>query len=398
MRTVAFLLSLVLVFTIPWEDALNMGGLGTLTRVIGMLTAMAWFSSAIFTRRFRKPHPLHIVMFLFILWNVASFFWSVGIDETVEHIKTYIQLAMLAWILWDLYTTPLALKAALQAYVLGACVTIGSTISNYLAGQIISVHEVGRYAGAGLNAVDLALVLSLSLPIAWHLATTAGNDAKAHVLRLLNYAYIPACLFTIVLTASRMALFTVVPAILYIIGTANQLKPFSRILVFIVLVGTMFALEPYIPQSTVDRLATAGVSIATGDLGGRGGLWRASMEAFLEHPFLGVGSGALSTTNLLGTVAHNTFLSVLAELGLIGFTLFVIMLAIAAVQAANQPKWHAGLWITVLLIWAIGVFNLTWEYRKPTWLFLSLVVISSSSFRRYDSVEERHPSPLSHLS
>jgi len=386
MRTVAFLLSLVLVFTIPWEDALTVGGLGTLTRVIGMLTAMVWFSSAIFARRFRKPHPFHMVMFLFILWNVVSFFWCVGIDEAVERIKTYIQLAMLAWILWDLYTTPLALKAALQAYILGAYVTIGSTIFNYLAGQKIDVYEE-RYAGANINANDLALILALALPIAWYLAVSATTGKKNTVLTLINYAYVPAALFAIILSASRMALFAIVPAVVYIVGTANRLKPLYRVLILAALLGTL----PFIPQSSIERLATTGASLSTGDIGGRGRLWEATIAVYLEHPLRGIGSGALNAPNVLGTVAHNTFLSVLAELGLIGFILFVIMLAIVAYQAVTQSKWLAALWTSVLLIWAIGVFTLTWEYRKTTWLFLSLVVISASLFRRDESVGESSP-------
>jgi O-antigen ligase len=114
---------------------------------------------------------------------------------------------------------------------------------------------------------------------------------------------------------------------------------------------------------------------------------------FSKQPLLGVGSGALKTATFLGGVAHNTFLSVLAELGLIGFTLFVGMLAIVAYQAAKQPKWLSGLWLSILAVWCIGAFTLTWEYRKPTWLFLSLVVISADLFRRGDCLDEGPPLP-----
>jgi O-antigen ligase len=377
MRTAAFLLSLVVVFMIPWENAVTLGEWGTLTRAIGMLAAAVWLASALGAREFRKPHPFHLAIFFFVLWNMASVYWTVDVDETVQHIKSYVQLAILAWILWDLYTSQKALRAALEAYILGAYVTIGSTMSNYLIGRGISVSG-DRYAGAGLNAVDLSLILALGLPVAWHLSTSAGNSFKDRVLRLVNYAYIPASLFAVILTASRTALFAIVPAVLYIVGTATRLKPSSRILIFVFFIGTLFALQPHIPQATVDRLATIDDTIAAGDVGGRMKLWSGSMATFSEHPLLGVGSGALHTPTVLGSVAHNTFLSVLAELGLIGFIFFCAVLAIVAYQAVNQPKWLSGLWITVLAIWAIGVFALTWEYTKQTWLFLSLVVISAN--------------------
>jgi O-antigen ligase len=378
MRTIAFSLSLMLVFTIPWENAITLGELGTLARAIGMLAAGFWAGSALLAGRFRRPHPFHMVIFLFVLWNIASFFWSTGSDETFQRIKTYGQVGILAWMLWDLYTTPKALRAALEAYILGAYVTIGSTVFNYLTGREISVYEEGRYAGSGLNAGDLALILALGLPVAWHLATSVDTDRKNRFLQLLNYAYIPASLFTISLTGSRMALFTIIPVILYAAGTFKRLKPSFRIFILASLIGCLFALQTHIPQPTLDRLATTRDSIAKEDLGGRVKLWGASIAIFFEHPFLGVGSGMLHNPKLLGAVAHNTFLSVLAELGLIGFLLFGFILVIVVHEALKQPKSLSGLWLTILAVWAIGASALTWEFTKQTWFFLSLVLISAS--------------------
>ncbi len=397
MRTVAFLLSLAVVFTIPWEDAITVGELGALTRIIGMLAAAVWVGSTLLAGRFRKLHPFHMAVFLFILWNSASFFWSLGTEETVRHIGTYIQLALFVWILWDLCTTPEALRAVLQAYILGAYVTIGSTIANYLGGRGISPYEEGRYTGAGLNAVDLALILVLGLPVAYYLATSVNNGTKDRILKWLNFGYLPLSFFAIMLSGSRMALFAIGPVIVYVLWAAKRLKFSFRILVFALLVGALLALLTYVPQATLDRLATTGHSIATLDLGGRINLWRGAMAAFLDHPLLGVGSGALNMPTLLGAIAHNTFISVLAELGPIGLLFFGFVLAIVVHQAINQPKWLPGLWLTILTVWGIGASTLTWEYRKQTWLFLSLVVISANLFREGDKVVEGPPPPMEPL-
>jgi hypothetical protein len=246
MRAIAYLLSLVLVFSIPWENAITVSGFGTLTRVIGLVAAGAWLASIVMTGRVRKLHPFHLAVFLFILWNIVSVFWSAGVGDTVGLIRTYIQLAILVWMLWDFYTTPNALNSALQAYILGAYITIGSTISNYLAGVEISAYSPGRFSGAGLNAVDLALILTLGLPVAWHLATSARNGTKSNLLRYINFAYIPLAIFAVLLTASRTALLAIIPAILFIVGTSTQLKPFSRILITIAIVGALFVLQSYI--------------------------------------------------------------------------------------------------------------------------------------------------------
>jgi len=378
MRFVAFGLSLVFVFIIPWENAITIGELGTLTRVIGLLMAAFWVVKILTTGKFRKPRPFHVAIFLFIAWNCISTFWSLSIEDTAQSRKTYFQLAGLAIILWDLYDTPAALTAALQAYVLGAYVSIGSTVVRYLAGNPISDLDLPRYAGSGLDANELALILTLGIPVAWHLAASSVIGKKAYVLTLINYVYVPSALFATMLTGSRMGLLTIIPGLLFILGRSAQLKRPSMVLVFVGLVGAWFILQPLIPQSSIDRFSTISSSIDERDLGGRVELWHASIATFSEHPFLGVGSGALKAVSEIGAVAHNTFLSVLVETGLIGLTFFLILFAMAVYQVFRKPIWGYGLWVAILLGWIMGASALTLERTKLTWLFLGLVVIGAS--------------------
>jgi O-antigen ligase len=380
MRRIAYFLSLVLVFSIPWEDALSIGSLGTLARAVGLLVAGAWLAAALVTGKIRKLHPFHLMAFLFILWNVSSIFWSAGINETMTHLKTYAQLGILAWIFWDLYTTPSSVRSALQAYILGAYVAIGSTIYNFLIGQEISAYSGGRYSGANVNAVDLALILILGLPLAWHLIISAENGARGNIQKLVNIAYIPFAIFAILLTASRTAVFSIVPVVFYIAITSPRLTPVFRLLISIALIGILFLVGAYLPEAPIDRLATTWNSIAAGDLGGRIPLWKATIAEFSGHPILGIGAGVLHNPAILNTVAHNTYLSILAELGLIGFFLFLILLVILVYEAYLQALSGNSLWITVLAAWAIGVFALSWEFKKPTWIFFSMVVASANLY------------------
>jgi O-antigen ligase len=379
MRTLAFALSLVVVFTIPWENAILVGEWGTLSRFLGILMACAWIASVLIRPQVRTPHPFHIVMFAFVLWNAASLFWTLGNDETIQRIKTYAQLAFLSWIIWDLYTTNKALRTVLQVYVLGAYVTIGGTIYNYVLGREIKPYSGGRYSGAGLNAIEAALILALGLPIAWHLAVVSpGEGSKKRFLTALNYAFIPLSLFAMVLTASRTLLIAVIPYFLYVLWTCTRIKFRSRVLVFAALGGIVIALLSYAPQSAIERLATIRGSVASMEFGGRADLWRKTTAVFAENPIFGIGSGAVQSTAGVGVMAHNTFLSVAAELGLVGIFILFCMLAIVVHQMGVQIKELSKLWMTVLAILMIAWNSLTWEYTKATWLILSLVVISAN--------------------
>ena len=316
------------------------------------------------------------MVIVFVLWNVSSLFWTIAVDETRTQVITYLQLIIFIWIIWDLYHTYTAVNTALQVYILGSYIAIVSTIYDYIIGREISLYSGGRYAGVG-NAVELALILTFGLPIAWHLITSPSNQNKNRILRIVNVIYIPAALFAILLSGTRMAIFAVIPAIAFIFGTSYRLKPSYRLMIFVVLIFSLVLVQPYIPRSVIERLGTTGVSIATGDLGGRVTLWLQSLTYFYDHPMVGIGSGALTSNYVLGAMAHNTFLSVLTELGIIGFLLFMCILIITLAQALRQKKTYALLWVTILAIWSIGVFTLTWEYRKATWLFLTMIVVSA---------------------
>lgn len=361
---------------IPWENVVFFGEDETTgARVIGILVAAFWLLTVLVTGKFRRLTPFHVAVYVFVLWNVISMLWSINTDLTLEIIQSYVQLAILALILWDLFDNSAALNAGLQAYVLGAYVAIVSTIVNYLSG-IDSVQT--RFAATGFNENDLGITLALGLPMAWHLALSRNQGRGAKLLTFVNYAYIPAATLAIILTGSRGALIAAVPAFFFVIWSFVRLKPSSRVLLFMTFIGVLFVLQPFVPQTSIQRLATIGTSIAELDLGGRVDIWRQGIIVFSEHPLFGIGSGAFGEALESGLSAHNSFLSVLVEVGLIGLALFAIILAMTVRQATVQSKWAARLWLSILAVWTIGSSSAGWEARKPTWLILSLVVVAAS--------------------
>jgi O-antigen ligase len=386
-RTLAFVLSLVFIFVVPWEGMMEFPGLGTAAKLIGLATGASWLAAVIITSHFRKPGPFHIMVCLFVIWNALSLFWSSDPSSTFGHVLTWVQLLGMVFVLWDLYNTRPALMAGLQAFVLGAYVAIGAAVANYFAGNVFYSHYQ-RFSPAAQTGPDgFGFLVVLGLPVAWYLASSMSTTRAGSLLKLVNYAYIPAAFVGLALSGTRTALIASVVGVAFGLSSLTRVRLAARVPIFLLLSLAILFLLPYVQSlRSFQRLGTTYTEITEGDLSNRTNNWREGLAVWPDHPIIGVGSNMYRTVNSWGKLAHNTFISVLVELGIIGFILFGIILAIAVVKALSQPKWEARFWLTVLAVWAIGASTLTYEHRKATWLFLSLAIASAALTRQREEV------------
>ena len=391
MKKLAFLASLVLIFVIPWENTVLLRGIGTLSRLVGLLTAGLWILAVVIEGNMRRPTLFHALVAAFVGWNALSLFWTVDPETTAEAVWTYGQLLILVFLIWDLYSTTPAIRAGLQAYVLGAYVALGSIMFSYLTDR---AGTMLRYSIAGSNADTAGLLLALGMPIAWGLALVQTQRGSGGLLRWLNFAYLPIAFLGITLTATRAALITTVPAILFAVASLGRLSLGRRRFVAALTIAGVVALLPLVPATSVERLLTTGTEIQSGGLGGRGHIWRMGVQVYGEHPIIGVGSGAYKAAVGIGSVAHNTFLSVLVELGIVGFALFLAILAVVAILALKHPPWGVRFWWTLLGMWALAGSSMTWEGKKFTWVILTLAAASGAVEQGVRAVSSRRDTPM----
>lgn len=376
MRKIAYYTSLTIIFVIPWENLIDIPGVGTVSKIAGLLVAAIWVASALNERRFRKPSFFHLIFLLFIIWNILSIYWSVDIDKTLSRIQTYVQIGILVFIIWDIYTTPKNLETAMQVYILGAYVSIGSLIYNFIYSNEV---EGIRHSATGFNDNDIGIILALGIPLAWYLINSNESRKKNYLFKLLNLGYIPATFLSILLTASRASFIATIPGIIFILISLTRLKIHWRVLIIVTMIGALLAIIPLVPDSSYARLSETTDELGDGDWNGRVRIWREGIVIFSENPILGIGSGAFKTAAVENRkVAHNFAIAMLAELGIVGFILFSLLLTIVLYYALKQEKWKSKLWCTVLIIWFLGAATHNWEQRKQTWLFMSLVIVSSS--------------------
>ncbi len=386
MRSLAYWLSLAFILTVPWEMAVSIDGLGRLSRAAGLLSGGMWLLTVLMTGRLRKLAPFHVLVFVFVVWNAASVLWTLDAEVTSERVVSLLQMALLILILWDLYTTREAVHTGLQAYVLGAYVTALLNIRGY-----IQDDDAVRYTVGAATANGTGTVLVLAMPIAWHLASSPRATALGRLLRIVNFAYLPLGTFATALTASRFAMLAMVPASLFGIFTLARLRPIARLLAATAAVLVVVLLPSLVPERSLERVATADEEIAHGDLNRRTVFWKEGLELWQENVVLGVGGGAFAQAVESGRSAHNSFVSVLTELGLVGLALYALIWASSLGHAWAQPRWEAWFWITVLVVLGMANSTITMVHTKRNWLFFGLLAASWAA----EAAEKLSPEPRS---
>jgi O-antigen ligase len=378
MRQLALWISWLLLFVVPWEYMYERGSLGTGVRLVGIGLAGVWMLSVLARASIRRPHGLHVPMVAFAFWCGASILWSLDPAASRDQVKTYLQLALLAVIVWDLYTTPSHLNTGLQAYVLGSWVCVLTLLEAFFSGDVQRRFSIGLF-----NENTLGLILALAIPVAWHLAVGIREQTRelggrlAPVLRISNFVFIPAALFCISLTASRSSMAAGVLGLVYMALSLGGLRGGSRIL----MVSAGAALAIYgvslIPRQSVDRLENTTVELSEGDWNGRLQIWEEAFGMIADKPITGVGVSAFHTAAVKTNKApHSLPLSLLAELGIVGFSLFALLFAGCAWVALQQPPRIALFWLTMLGAWFLCAVMHNFEDKKITWLLFGLIAVS----------------------
>ena len=376
MRRFVYWLSLVLIFTIPWEGATRFG-LGTIATVMGLVVSAFWITLILFTGEVRRPNQYLVVLAVFVFWVALSPLWSADPRNSMGAMLRWIQTLILAYILWDLYRTRAEILQGLQAFLIGTYASIAGASANFIGSHAYYSHYQ-RFSPGSTNPDGYGFTVALGVPIACYLAAAPESSRRT---RLLAFAYIPVGFVGLALSGTRTASVAAAIGLLYGLALLTRLRLAARIVVVCLLGVAMFVVLPIVaPLKSFERFTTTGTEITQGDLNGRTKQWEQGFQSFEQHPFTGVGADQYRTINTLDKVAHNSYVSVLVELGLIGFVLFATVLWIVFKHALIQPKWDKWFWITELLVWAIGASTLTYEHRKATWFFMTMCVAAGAAY------------------
>lgn len=198
-------------------------------------------------------------------------------------------------------------------------------------------------------------------------------------------------LYAIILSSKRAILFSAIFAIVitYLISSNHHLgKRVFAIMVALVCIYFLylFAVQ-YVPG--LDTIANKFMNLegsSAGVLNGRIYLWELSKEMFFRSPIIGMGYGsykiAASEINAFTLSAHNYYLQVLSELGIIGLSLYLlaflsaIFYTLKLVRRINQAKESTiNFYMPMLLIsLEIQILVLVYSFTATSLMYYSILI------------------------
>lgn len=363
----------IFVFTVPWERLFVLPGLSIVTRVTGGLALGLTLFAVVTSGRLRRWRTFHVAALLFVIWTGIGV-WVVIKGGIPAKFYTFVQLFAVVWIIWELAPSVKRVRGLLTAFLLGAFVPAIATILLYL--------RVGgalrRFSAGGADENSLAMTLALAFPMGWYLSTTTERP----VLRWIGRAYMPVGLFAATLSGSRGGMLAFLVALL-IIPLTMKLSP-GKLMAAIAMLALSGALVfAYVPDRVIERLGSTGASLESGSLGGRVRFWVAGVHAFTQQPLMGYGVGGFvrAITPELGSealVAHNSFLSVLVEEGLVGLVLYLAMMLSVFYYVLHFPSLERRFGLVLLMTLGTAMLPLTWEHEKVAWFVMAALAGMSS--------------------
>jgi len=361
--------------SIPMENSVGIENVVSLSRITGVI-CFALALEVISRMQNRNALPRVFTLFAaFIIYCMISLVWTVSLPDTWYRIGVYLQLFAMMWMLWQL-RKDMPHWRLLQAYVVGCSISAGWTIVNYFHG-ISREHEswdTKRYAAPGFDENDMALTLSIGIPIAVYLATAAAAKLRSQWLYI---CYLPLAGIAILLTASRGGFLAMITAVLATVFLSLRASVAARMGIVIITIISSVAALNVAPSKSLGRLQSIPQQLAQGNLAHRRVVWQLGIEQWKNHPIIGVGAGAfrIAVSESYGEaiVAHSIYVGMLVDGGIVGAGIFGAILIASLGSLRRLPLQGRTLWITVLLTWGVGVASLSWDYRKITWLIIGLI-------------------------
>lgn len=286
--------------------------------VLGTSISLLFFHRRRLPLQFNWTVGLFALLAIWMLINSSNAIVSrqIAWDAAINFVK----LAILLFIVTSICTSPKAIRGVYVALILGYVWLSKSVFVQYLFEGRTRVDPLGGESGGGNQ---LATELCMTLPFLLYLFLE-----KKGKIRWLSLGLIGIWLFDLVAIGSRGGFLALILVI--VLFWAKYQARFKFVALALPIVVIAFAMAP---RYFWERMATINDFREDPSAANRLLLWQAGIEMFKDHPLTGVGTRNFQLLSKKhfesdsipeeGLVAHNSYVELLAENGLIGLLLYL---------------------------------------------------------------------------
>ncbi|MFK7857011.1 MAG: O-antigen ligase family protein [Granulosicoccus sp.] len=340
-----------------------------------------------------------ILLVFLMLGTIFSVSWSIDAQVSAERTVHLIGSTLIA--IYIGFTVPLLITLRVFAVVLGICIfaTIATALgmpdlgiesyegSSVWRGVFNSKNDLGFWAGVGVL-----------------LYVTLSDSTHGTALKLACFLLAGLCLAILALSQSATSLLAMLMAgslSLYLFIAIRFQLGFIRMAVMAILFVSVIAL-------VVSNIDTAELVGRTGDLTGRGEVWRQTWELILQRPLTGFGYGSIwfptdatiwiqqSLTDFTWVVhhAHNGLLQVASEVGMPLALIALLMVAQQLIEIfyCQYERQQVGVLFVLAFVAAFLISNFSEARflvtRELFWIFFIALPISMLRQINLVSVDE----------
>lgn len=299
-------------------------GLGSfpLLKIVTVIIPLTFIAAKISSGEQLTILPVELKMLLVILGLGILFIpFAQSKEDSLNTLsETFIKLVIIFTLLINVIDSRERLRSLLKLIVIcGTVISLGA-IRSFLTGQFSKGRIEGIVGGMFQNANDLATGINLLIPIALVLALTSKG-----IVRLFFCACAALMTAAVIVTFSRAGYLGLIALTILIFW---KLRLRHRVLPIVTTLILLVTLILAIPGGYGSRLSKTMVESKdkSESVDDRTEVLRRGIMVALAHPVIGVGMGNFYLYSRRDLKAHNSYLEIWAELGLIGLAAYLTLL------------------------------------------------------------------------
>jgi len=305
----------------------------------------------------RFPAPVRWATAL-VLWGVVTTFTAISPEMAYAALIELLKALVIFFVVMNALRTPQQLRSYILLFLVAFLIyPARGALQNYVTGN----RYFGRALWNGIyaNPNDLAAITLLALGLTLAIATVSTQNPR---VRWAAIAFVPVTVVIILLTQSRGTFIGLLagfgPAILSRVRRRPTLA--GPVLIVVVLAAVLVpaaAWHRFQGITKVTSSQTIGEADKYGSAAQRLAILENGWHIFMDHPLLGVGIGCYNQANAryapgLGRRdAHNTYISLGAEMGIPGLLLWLGLVGSVLVQVRRRRRSLEADDRTIQILW-----------------------------------------------